>query len=132
MFAKKNRWNHGQWRIGKTNDYWYVVSSDSSVCPSSGWQPAAELVSAGLCHNGIVGPAPTVETGAAAAVVAAAVEDAVIVTGAGTSAANGRYRRDGSYNDRPMFTAESGLQIWCVRLWTCLLSPSLVVWCVRD
>lgn len=44
--------NEGQWRIGNTNDYWYLSTSDAMLPPTS--SGAWELGD----HTGVVGPGP--------------------------------------------------------------------------
>ena len=53
-------WNHGQWRIGNSNDYWYCVVSEEAMPPDGGWVVASEVSSASLCHGGVEGPGPTI------------------------------------------------------------------------
>jgi hypothetical protein len=55
-------WNHGQWRIGNTNDYWYCAVSDEALPPDGGWLVASEVCSENLCHDGVEGPGPTIST----------------------------------------------------------------------
>ena len=62
-------WNHGQWRIGNTNDYCYICEADDEddgedteelLPPVKDWRVATEVVSAELCREGQLKPPPTV------------------------------------------------------------------------
>lgn len=51
-----------EWRIGKTNDYWYINLDmlDGDYPPAEGWQAAesAARYSLSLVHRGVVLPVP--------------------------------------------------------------------------
>mmetsp|Transcript_113950 Transcript_113950/g.201963 ORF Transcript_113950/g.201963 Transcript_113950/m.201963 type:complete len:325 (-) Transcript_113950:154-1128(-) len=92
-------WYNGQWRIGKSNDYYYVCNSEEVVAGS--WEVATFQA-----NEDTTEPVPSVWP------------TRVAVKDAGCGSVNGIYDLDGEYGERPMYTcASSGLQIWYNGQW---------------
>ena len=85
--------NDGEWRIGRSCDYYYVSSDEQ---PTGVWQVATFRA-----NEATKSPAPSIYKGS------------VTVFGAGCELANGEYHLDGEFKGKPMFTSsDSGLQLW--------------------
>ena len=97
-------WWNGQWRVGKTNDYFYDIDAkETSVCGTTAcaWKVSTFHPNAATCE-----PAPTVQPGT------------VVMAGAGCAIVNGTYAVDGAYKGRPLYTnKETSLQIWWNGQW---------------
>jgi len=92
-------WHNGQWRIGKTNDYYYVCNEDDIV---GGMYELASF----QANPATAEPAPEVWP------------TKVAVTGAGCDSVNGVYELDGEWSSKPMYTCKaSGFIIWYNHEW---------------
>ena len=97
-------WWNGQWRLGKTNDYYYQLDAgEALVCGSdmNPWEVSTQSPNAATCE-----PGPTMHP------------SALLLSGAGSDEVNGQYLVDGAYKGQALYTnKETGLQIWWNGQW---------------
>eukprot|EP00947_MAST-08B_sp_MAST-8B-sp1_P004638 g4638.t1 len=97
-------WWNSQWRLGKTNDYYYQLPGDETCVLGSAarvWKVADFHPNEATCD-----PAPTFSA------------SGLVLSGAGCEAVNGTYLEDGAYKGRPLYTNKgTGLQIWWNSQW---------------
>ena len=100
-------WNHGSWRIGKTNDYYYYSEDEN---PLNGakfkvWDGDSQY----LNENAVETAPPFVQKVAADIMLF----DSVEVAGAGVEFINGVYSKMSMFNSRPCFeNSETSIQMW--------------------
>jgi hypothetical protein len=107
-----------QWRIGKTNDYYYIARHQFGVFPPfEGWFTAVDFnqelhggIEASALHYNVSSQTPTLSF----VQVSDPSDDSIIsITGAGSSYFNCAMERNGIWDEKPMWSNKSrGYDLW--------------------
>ncbi|GAB5363702.1 hypothetical protein AAMO2058_000906600 [Amorphochlora amoebiformis] len=114
MYIWYRRENGGHWRLGGTNDYYYIAEQDSTLPPLKGWKLASEAFNGAYRMNpNSMSPVPELW----------AKKDTrrdkttphtIRLTGAGTKEVNGDYKLCGQYHNKVQFNQckDPSFYIW--------------------